>query len=293
MGVKIYKIICVVYIMLCSNTKLNKFSLDHFNYINQIFGDQTVRGIISNVFSNRKYGFRIEKTIKDSAGNEISKTYIDDEDDDDDYDKEDDENKIIELHHILYKNDTNGTKKRKKTITKTLDNVCSYANGHQDNTVNINDTLCQSYSLLTYFDIPIHPDQKQRQMDMIKLYRHILQNTKFRKEFNNLKIDNTWGIYDENDNLVEYIELTTEQILEKLWAILNDWENFGYLYFIGNGTCPRPAVSPSPMVGLRPTTRSAVTKSKPNTRLQNSSKKTRYGGNTKTKTNKRTTKNKK
>ena len=39
----------------CTDALLESFSKEHFTYINQIFGDQTIRQIISEVFPNKKY----------------------------------------------------------------------------------------------------------------------------------------------------------------------------------------------------------------------------------------------
>ena len=41
--------------MACTNEKLEEFSLEHFTFINQFFGDETVREVIAEVFPNKKY----------------------------------------------------------------------------------------------------------------------------------------------------------------------------------------------------------------------------------------------
>ena len=46
----------------CTNPKLRIFSFEHFTYINQIFGDQTIREIIREVFPNKKYLFGVQQT---------------------------------------------------------------------------------------------------------------------------------------------------------------------------------------------------------------------------------------
>ena len=46
--------------MACTNEKLEEFSLEHFTFINQFFGDETVREVIAEVFPNKKYTFKIE-----------------------------------------------------------------------------------------------------------------------------------------------------------------------------------------------------------------------------------------
>lgn len=185
----------------CTNAKLNTFSFDHLTYINQIFGDQTVRQIIDEVYKKKKYAFGVEET-----GDEFEQSY----------------------HHFLI------DKKSKQVM-------CSAAQGYQNIYINKRDNLCQSYSLLTYFGIPINPDQKQRQMDMIALYRRIISNKQFIK-----KIDD---IIDHPDNKEywqdstheegrDFILMNKDHILQKINDVLNEWEKYGYWYFIGEGKCP-------------------------------------------------------
>ena len=47
------------------NTRLEKFAKEHFTFINQFFGDQTVREVIAQVFPNEKYRFEIEEYEKE------------------------------------------------------------------------------------------------------------------------------------------------------------------------------------------------------------------------------------
>ena len=44
-----------------TNEHLEKFGKYHYTYINQIFGDVTVREIIAEIFPNKKYSFRVEE----------------------------------------------------------------------------------------------------------------------------------------------------------------------------------------------------------------------------------------
>ena len=185
----------------CTNPKLRIFSFEHFTYINQIFGDQTIREIIREVFPNKKYLFGVQQT-----GEEFENSH----------------------HHVLIEKKTNAV-------------ICSGIQGYQNLSINKNDTLCQSYSLLNYFSIPINPDQKQRQLDMISMYRNILSNKKFLKKIDQIidHPDNSRLWIDttvERDN--DYILMDKEHILEKINNTLNVWEQYGYWYFIGDGKCP-------------------------------------------------------
>jgi hypothetical protein len=195
----------------CTDALLESFSKQHFTYINQIFGDQTIRQLISEVFPNKKYSFEIEET-----GEEFEHSF----------------------HHILFVN-SKSTKKDKASIPSI---VCSVKNMQQNTNVNINDTLCQSYSLLTYFNIDIDPDQKQKQLDMIQLYRHILNNRTFIKKLDEIIIpenNDLWTDYTKTPH--EHITMNKKAILKKIKHVLTIWKKYGYYYFIGNGKCPKTA----------------------------------------------------
>ena len=186
----------------CSDKDLQIFSFNHYTYINQIFGDQTVRQIISEVFPNKLLQFGVEKTDEEFENSH---------------------------HHILINKNTNEI-------------ICSVNSGFQNLDVNENDTLCQSYSLLTYFNKDIDESQLQRQMDMINLYRRIIKNKKFLQEFKSIIIPeniNIWidySISTEKDK--KYIEMNKRHIIKKINTVLDDWENYGYWYFIRDGKCP-------------------------------------------------------
>lgn len=176
---------------------LSEFSLRHFTYINQIFGDQTVREIISEVFPNDSVMFNV-KVI----------------------------NKQGDFHHtLLYKKNENEKQKE----------WCSLQLGYQDVKTNVNDMLCQSYTLLYYFGYKVYFDPKASQMEMIKMYRWLLSNPFFIAALDDV-------IHSENDRLwknysfkKKYVKMDKKQILHSIHSVLNEWEEYGYRYFIGNG----------------------------------------------------------
>ena len=184
----------------CTDEKLESFSKEHFTYINQIFGDQTLREIISEIRPNKTFEFGIEET-----GEEFENS----------------------SHHILINKATNVP-------------VCSVDSGYQNLLINKNDTLCQSYSLMTYFKKPINLDQKQRQLDMIAMYRELLSNKNFVAELNDLITNkenrHLWADYTNNKK--KYVVMNTPKLLQKINNVLAKWENYGYWYFIGEGKCP-------------------------------------------------------
>ena len=186
--------------MQCNDDDLEKFGSEHYTYINQFFGDVTVRQIISETFPNEKYDFEVKET-----GEEFEDSH----------------------HHFI----------REKL---TGDKICSVDNGYQNIDDDIHDTLCQSYSLLTYFEIPISEDKVQRQMDMIGLYKRILSNKRFIKNLNGkygIKIPNdSWSDYTVNPK--RPFTINKPEFFRKMNSVLNDWRRFGYWYYIGKGKCP-------------------------------------------------------
>jgi len=187
----------------CTQRKLNNFSKKHYTYINQIFGDMAVREIIAEKFPHKHFEFNVAKA------------------DEADFDADSD-------HHFLYN-------KKKK------DYVCSVEEGFQNTSKNVNDTLCQSYSLLTYFDIKISKYRKKRQMDMIKMYRTILADPDFvlfldKDIIRHKKNKKLWKNFTKKEE--EYLVMDIQYILINIKDVLDRWENYGYHYFIGKGKCP-------------------------------------------------------
>ena len=182
----------------CNDKLSNDFSYQHYTYINQIMGDQTVREIITEVFPNPKYQLVVEES----------------------------DNPLFRHHHVVYNKNT------KK-------NICSVTNGFQNTNFNINDNLCQSYSLLTYFKKRIVKNEKNRQMHMIELYRKIINHQEFIKELDNVIHKGNAKLWiDYTSSRKKYIKMDKPTLLHNINDTLNKWESYGYWYFIGDGTCP-------------------------------------------------------
>jgi len=174
------------------NIRLEKFSKEHFTFINQFFGDQTVREVIAQVFPNENYRFEIE---------EYETSH----------------------HHLLY------DIQKKRT-------VCSFKSKVQNMNIDINDTLCQSYSLLTFFNLKIDKDKVKRQMDMINMYEAILKSKDFRKTLEDtIDIPNrAWIDYRTEGN--PQLTLQKSSFYSAIKRTLNHWREYGYWFFIGQGT---------------------------------------------------------
>jgi hypothetical protein len=197
----------------CNKLNLELFSQEHYTYINQIFGDATVREIIKEMYTERDWNF-----------------VVNDADVDFEYSN----------HHILEKPGKDG-----KTVK-----WCSVDEGFQNININKNDTLCQSYTLLKYLNKPIDTSMKKRQMEMIKMYRNIIKRDYFQKELKGMieimsrKIKRTtkknnpalWKDYTNSPETYLYKDFNT--LYAEIHSVLDKWEKNGYFHFIKEGMCP-------------------------------------------------------
>lgn len=217
---------------ICTPEKLKLFGWKHYAFINQIFGYPAIRKIISEIYPS---DLKLKYVI---AGPEFEHSF----------------------HHIVY-----------DTIQKK--NICSAAEGYQNIDIDVNDTLCQSYALMTYFGIPISKtDKVQKQKDMVKMYRKMLNDKTFVDALDKVihpKSKITWeydtGIKNED---IKDIPMDKTYILKNIRSTLDEWEDYGYYYFIGKGNCPSATRTKTRAVS-RPTTRGETrrrTRSVPATR---------------------------
>ena len=209
----------------CTKILLEEFSRAHYTYINQIFGDDTIKEIIQETYPSDKYYLFTQKA---------DPRFFDSD----------------SAHHVVRE----GNIKKSKIQDKT---ICSSQLGYQ---CKKNDTLCQSYSLLTYYNLvkgiitnnkcdetykeirEYFSDEKEKQMKMIAMYREILKNQVFLDKFDGIFIEennNLWSDYTESmEEKPKPMELVTNKliIIKKINETLNNWESYGYRYFI-NGRC--------------------------------------------------------
>lgn len=186
----------------CTERKLINFSKKHYTYINQIFGDISVREIIKEIYPNDKFNFVVLKAnVRDNFENHS-------------------------LHHVL-------------EYVKSGRHLCSVQQKHQDLTKNLNDTLCQSYSLMNYFEIKISRVRRKKQEDMVRMYKTLLNNDDFVKKLNddiltNKKNKNIWVDYS---NPTQYLDMDVNNLVKNINTVLDNWNDYGYNYFIGDGDC--------------------------------------------------------
>ena len=197
----------------CTEEALAIFSQEHYTYINQIFGDVTIREIIGEMYAERDWKFIVEDATTDFE---------------------------YSNHHVLVKHGKNG-----ETVK-----WCSVDEGIQNIHVNKNDTLCQSYTLLKYLNKPILKGVKQRQMEMIRMYRNILKRDHFKNELKGVvelmrqkikktkKLDDRSIWKDYTHSPVTYLNKDYNILYAEIQSVLDKWEKYGYWYFIKEGTCP-------------------------------------------------------
>jgi hypothetical protein len=201
----------------CTDEKLAVFSRAHYCYINQIFGDRSVRKIIQTIM--HKEGFRGRLLVKKGEAEFANSE-----------------------HHIFRPGRSKNTQ------------LCSVQNGYQNLNVNVNDTLCQSYSLMNYLQIPFDktpskfatPVQKHdKQMAMIDMYRMLLKNKELVKEIGKEILhteNNKLWIDDVNHEKPFFIiekYKTMPKIVKNIQRVLDVWELYGWRYFIETGMCKK------------------------------------------------------
>lgn len=303
----------------CNNDLLTIFSRAHMTYINQIFGDATIREIITEVFPT------VGKLIIEPTGanfeHSVHHVYYYNEDEEPYNDWGNNNNNVpndtpkpksnnnvvknvmnnlvtkVEAEHVGGSNlpstpkanvppstvansapTTVTANSAHTTVTNVAVNntrynaagyalnrrgrrnesdttkICSVTLGYQDLSVDTNDTLCQSYSLMAYLsvDFDMTPsaeatvEQKfNKQLAMINMYREILNNPDFIKELDNIvrNKDNKelWEdtVDEENPFFIIKKYKKTKTIVDNIKRVLDVWEKYGWQFFVGDGTCKK------------------------------------------------------
>ena len=186
----------------CTERKLLNFSKKHYTYINQIFGDISVREIIKEIYPNDKFNFVVLK----ANGQDNFENHS--------------------LHHVL-------------EYVKSGRHLCSVQQKHQDLKKNLNDTLCQSYSLMNYFGIKISRVRRKKQEDMVRMYKTLLNNDDFVKKLNDDILTNNKNkkIWVDYSNPTQYLDMNVNNLVKNINKVLDNWNDYGYNYFIGDGDC--------------------------------------------------------
>ena len=220
--------------------KLDDFSHLFVTYINQIFGDRSVRTLIYELFGNKSHNKHlrfglvafhryedpsdewVEANKKRSVPKEEASYY----DNETDIDIEDSDNN----HHVLY------DMKNKRYI----DSVNTEGMKYQDQERDENDSLCQSYTLMFFFDFELSKDPIQKQMEIIGMYDWLLKQEKFKNKleseffFEKVQSEEHWidedGYILPTQNTIDF-----NLLIDHIETTLKLWEDYGYWNFIGKG----------------------------------------------------------
>lgn len=227
-----------------NNKKIEKEKLEIFShlfqaYINQIFGDQSVRSVIYSIFGNKEHNknYRFGLVEFNSGDNEWEKanedhsvpkrkaSYYDDIVDKVKIDDSDDN------HHVLYD----------IVKEKYIDSINTEGFKYQDQERDSEDSLCQTYSLMKFFNRRMNKDPIKKQKQMVVFYRVLLKNKHFIQEikeeiFYKKPFDQeVWE--DEDENIIPtQNNKDFDKLKEKILDTLDKWDKYGYWYFIKNGT---------------------------------------------------------
>jgi len=195
------------------DAKLRKFSRDAYHYINQLFGDVSLRAVI-------------QESMKGMPRWKMVHILLD----------EDDPDFRGGAHHIL-----------KGPGGETWD---SLEVGLQDMHCNPNDTLCQSYSIAKYLDVLKVSDEvlnspkkafghkyllnRNRQFKLVQALRKTLSNPSVVEQLHysvTIKIDNKWFMLGIDAKYRKKTTTARKGLVAKIRSILRDWKSFGWEHY--------------------------------------------------------------
>lgn len=227
-------------------TKSQKNLLEDFShlfvtYINQIFGDRTMRTLIYEEFGKKSYNKHlrfglvafhryedpsdewVEANDKDSVSKKEA-SYYDNKTDQVTLEDSDDN------HHVLY------DVKHKRYV----DSVNTEGMKYQDQERDENDSLCQSYTLMFFFNFEMDNDPIQKQMQIIGMYEWLLNQKTFLNKVNKELFykknkDNEHWIDEDGHILPTQNKTDFQYLIHRIKDTLKLWEKYGYWHFIGKG----------------------------------------------------------
>lgn len=181
----------------------NRWGSDHFYYINQLLGDQTLRDIIQQKFKNTE-GWRLAVEKGFNGGS----------------------------HHFCERDNITGTEK-----------WCSQCVGLQNITRYPNDSLCHSYSMMKYLglltkrDTELTRDLQVRMANMwlskIRIPEvkdqiiHSVKQIEYDEDGEKVLRDGSYWFMKEIDP-----RYRNGQVIKVIENVLNEWKEYGYKYYI-------------------------------------------------------------
>jgi len=308
----------------CNNDYLIIFSRAHMSYINQIFGDETIRDIIQEVFPmggklvieaaganfehsvHHVYYYDADESITNnnnsnnnstnssnnntnnnsrnssnnntnnnsrnssnnntnnstnSSNNNTNNSTNSSNNNTNNNSRNSSNNNTNNNSRNSSNNNTNNNSRNSSNNNTNNNNtnfvsskICSVNIGYQDLDVDVNDTLCQSYSLMAYLEVPFDSTPSrdattemkfQKQLAMINMYRMILENENFLRELDGIIKDKRnkklWEDTVDEENPFFMIERfkSTKRIVKNINTVLDIWENYGWHFFVGDGKCEK------------------------------------------------------
>jgi hypothetical protein len=220
-----------------SNQKLCEFGMDHYNYVNQLLGDLTIREIIQEEFKSPedwilftvRAGHDFDDSfhhlcVKPGSINPSKAT-------------------VKQLKEILEKEgvSTKGLKNKpdyvyktwlvlKDTDTDAVDSWCSVDEGLQNIHTHPQNTLCQSYSVMKYLGFIKDTDKnptKDLQNRMAEMWKLIVSN----KNISGQIIFSVTQKSDDGEFLMKDVSPRSKGIIKKINKILDEWRDYGWKYF--------------------------------------------------------------
>lgn len=219
----------------CKNEKLKLFSKLHYTYINQFFGDLTVREMIMEVFPSKTY---VLSTIPGTGVFSETNHHIV-------YDKEkkpicsvlkEQQNLKIDKHdtlcqtysllnYLILQQKEMKTQSRKRTRTKSQKRIFFID------------------FLKDYDEVP--RDKYEKHILMLRVYLVLLNNPFLNRIFQ-FELEHpyrTWNDFildnDADDKRIFVAEASTEDFLNSIKGVLALWLVYGYQFFITKGDCQR------------------------------------------------------
>jgi hypothetical protein len=177
--------------------KLEKFSQDHYWYINQILGDQTLREIIAEQLPSDT-GWKL---VTIPSGEEFENSW----------------------HHVC--------KKRKKvwnSQTVGIQNIYD----HPNDTLCQSYSVLKFLGLIESGDVSL---TKKIQTRMVAMWHGLLDNEKIKEQIIHSVMEYTVkksrGV-NRRDYVMKNVAPRGPKIITKIRQVLKDWENFGWEYFM-------------------------------------------------------------
>ena len=95
---------------------------------------------------------------------------------------------------------------------------------------------------MNYFGIKISRVRKTKQEAMVKMYKMLLSNNEFVKKLNddiltNKKNKKIWVDYSKPIKPKQYLDMNVNNLIKNINTVLDNWNDYGYHYFIGDGHC--------------------------------------------------------